>query len=1850
LRFEPLEERRLLTVITVNDLSDFATPQAAGNGVVTLRDAILAANMDMAVGNAAAGNGADTIQFAPGLTGTIHLTAGELLITDNVMIEGGGASILTIDAGGSSRIFHISDEDIETNITVEIDGVKLIGGATSEHGGAIYSEDNLTVTNSIISGNTAAGQGGGIAVQASPGGTVVIQNCTISGNASIGSGGGIWSHAYDGTTTTIDNCTITNNSAGSGSTDANGGGIWAESTANGTVTTIKNSMISGNTATGAGGGIGVDNDYSGTTAIRNCVVSGGNHADGDGGGIAVNNSNDGETTISDSTISGNTATGQGGGISINNGYGGTVTVQGATVSGGTAGTNGGGIAISGTENSTTAIKTTTISGDSKLNAAKGGGIFAYIDIGSSLLVENSTVSGNTASADGGGIWSYTDPTSTTKIRQSTISGNVSHNRGGGLYLCNYGAAWVQSSTITGNQSDAGGGGVYSYYDSYGSTTSPATVQSTIIAGNTDTSTTAPDVSGPVTLRYSLIGNNKDSGLTEAPVGSPDVYKNLIGDATGEGIINPLLGALADNGGPTKTHALLTGSPALNTGYNFDPTNLVYDQRGVGFVRTYSSQTDIGAFEKSVTLNPADIAILDGATSITDGQTTPISFGTATRGGTGITKTFTIRNDGQLTLILDATSFVSTSHFTVSLPGAMTLAAGATTTFNVTLKTDTAWTGGGETITIASNDSDENPFTFLVTGVVTGSPAEISVLDGTTLVIDGQTTAIHVGNASPGATGPSITLTIRNDGDQALTLGASSFVSTSHFTVSPPAKTSLAAGETTTFTVTLKTTAAWSGSEVISFSNNDSDESPFTFTVSGTVTISGPEIRVVNNATEIISGLTTVSFGSVVRDSAGVTKTFTITNAGSETLTLTTPFAGTTHFTVSNPLSSTLAPGDSTTFTITLKTDAVWSGAEVVSFLNNDTDNGDGVESPFTITVAASVTVAGPEVTVLDGTTTIADGQNAAISVGTSARGEAGASKTFTIRNDGDQDLILDPASFVSTSHFAVSQPGATTLAPGASTSFTVTLITDAAWTGTESISFNCNDPTDNESTFTFPVSGTVTKLPGEITVLYGSTVITDGQTTPINVGSSARGDTGASITITIRNDGDATLKLDAPFASTDHFTVSRPKTTSLAVGASTTFTITLKTDAIWSGSELISFGNSDGDGGDGVESPFDFMVSGSVTGMSQELTVLNDTTVVDNDQTAAIRVGTATHNASGPSKTFTIRNDGDQTLVLDPASFADTEHFTVSQPGKTSLAAGESTTFTVTLKTGAVWSGSDTISFTSNDGDNGDGVESPFVCRVSGTVSKGLAEITVLYGTNVLTDGQTAAVDVGSSVCTTTGKTITITVRNDGDKTMILKSSSFVDTTHFTVSKPDKAILAAGASTTFTITLKTGEVWSGEEVISFLSTDADNGDGVESPFSFAVSGTVTAPLHAISTIGEYDGSKGIFYLNNANDSSSADSTFTYGMPKAGWIAISGDWNGDGIETVGLYDPSTSTFFLKNTNTTGYADVTFTYGVGQHGWVAIVGDWNGDGVDTVGLYDPTGSTFYLKNGNTTGYADVTFNYGPAQSGWTAIAGDWNGDGRDSVGLYDPAASVFYLKNANSTGYADTTFMYGPGGAGWTPVTGDWDGDGTDTIGLFNEKGSDFYLRYTNDKGYADATVSFGTANRGYSPLAGVWTGTSWLKAADGVAASANVSKLTQSDLALTVTEAITRWAAAGVDEAALAKLAQVQVVISDLSGSSLGSDQGNLVQIDVDAAGHGWFVDTTPSRDEEFAGSGSQLKAVDSRAVDKIDLLSVVEHELGHILGFEDLDAMAEDVMSGVLGVGVRSLDSDVGKDPLLCHK
>jgi CSLREA domain-containing protein len=265
---------------------------------------------------------------------------------------------------------------------------------------------------------------------------------------------------------------------------------------------------------------------------------------------------------------------------------GTVTLFGLTISNGMAGNSPGGAIIklsSGTLN----VINCTIS--SNQTTSGGGGI---TQSSGTMNVTNTTINGNTASGAGGGI---DNSAGTLNLTNSTISGNTSSNSshgGGGIF--NGGTVNVTNSTISGNNSGGGSGG------GLDNEVGTVNVKSSIIALNTTTGT-GPDVMGNfVSAGFNLIGKRDGSaGFTEAT------------DQTGTiaAPLNPMLdpAGLQNNGGPTKTIALLFGSPAIDRGTSNGLTGtLTTDQRGAGFPRTFNDPaipnanggdgTDIGAFE------------------------------------------------------------------------------------------------------------------------------------------------------------------------------------------------------------------------------------------------------------------------------------------------------------------------------------------------------------------------------------------------------------------------------------------------------------------------------------------------------------------------------------------------------------------------------------------------------------------------------------------------------------------------------------------------------------------------------------------------------------------------------------------------------------------------------------------------------------------------------------------------------------------------------------------------------------------------------------------------------------------------------------------------------------------------------------------------------------------------------------------------------------------------------------------------------------------------------------------------------------------------------------------------------
>ena len=426
----------------------------------------------------------------------------------------------------------------------------------------------------------------------------------------------------------------------------------------------------------------------------------------------------------------------------------------------------------------------------------------------------------------------------------------------------------------------------------------------------------------------------------------------------------------------------------------------------------------------------------------------------------------------------------------------------------------------------------------------------------------------------------------------------------------------------------------------------------------------------------------------------------------------------------------------------------------------------------------------------------------------------------------------------------------------------------------------------------------------------------------------------------------------------------------------------------------------------------------------------------------------------------------------------------------------------------------------------------------------------------------------------------------------------------------------------------TADAFGGPQPFTFELFNGGNTHGVADPKTISETSNISV-WRVKDTIGQYNKTASVFFLRNSQSTGFADIAFGFGA--AGWLPLTGDWNNDQVDTVGLYDPATSVFYLRNANSTGMADVAFGFGAAGAGWIPLSGDWNGDGTDTSGLYDPATSLFYLRNSHTTGPADIAFGFGGGGLGWLPITGDWDGDGTDTIGLYDPHTAVYYLRNSNSTGFANLAFGFGAANAGWTPLAGDWDHDGIDTIGAFYPAAALYFLRNSNSVGFADRAMPFGSTGATVLPVTGDWNGPDGFPlAAETIATpAADLAPLTDEELRPMLAAALARWSAAGLSSEAINALAATQVVVTDLPGAELGYTTSAAIYIDRDAAGHGWFVDATPLDDAEFAA------AVAPQAADRMDLLTVLAHEVGHRAG---LSAHLEDgLMEATLASGARRL-------------
>jgi predicted outer membrane repeat protein len=314
---------------------------------------------------------------------------------------------------------------------------------------------------------------------------------------------------------------------------------------------------------GPGGGIFVGNA---NLVVRDAAVTGNQAAgiEGEGGGI-FGDSTVPEIKLVGSVVARNTAAQNGGGIQAVT----TTTLTNCTVRDNVALNGGGGILASAAT-----LNKSTVSGNSA--GTGGGGMTA-----SEAELLNCTISGNSAGAGGGGI-----NASTATLTNCTVSGNTTDEDGGGILAS---GATLTNCTIAKNLAQTGGG---LFHAITGDTVS---LRNTVVALNLiRPGGSGPDVAGAVFTSegHNLIGvGGSSNGFTDG----------VNGDRVGTFLdrLDPLLGPLADNGGPTQTHKLLAGSPAIDAGDNL--VLELTDQRGLPRKKDGNGNgvavVDIGAFER-----------------------------------------------------------------------------------------------------------------------------------------------------------------------------------------------------------------------------------------------------------------------------------------------------------------------------------------------------------------------------------------------------------------------------------------------------------------------------------------------------------------------------------------------------------------------------------------------------------------------------------------------------------------------------------------------------------------------------------------------------------------------------------------------------------------------------------------------------------------------------------------------------------------------------------------------------------------------------------------------------------------------------------------------------------------------------------------------------------------------------------------------------------------------------------------------------------------------------------------------------------------------------------------------------
>lgn len=704
------------------------------------------------------------------------------------------------------------------------------------------------------------------------------------------------------------------------------------------------------------------------------------------------------------------------------------------------------------------------------------------------------------------------------------------------------------------------------------------------------------------------------------------------------------------------------------------------------------------------------------TVLVDADASPVDFGTSTLGNP-VTFTFAIANNGSDVLNLSSISLDNGAHYSIGGSPNLTIVVGGIENFTLTLEAGIIGVFPDVLHIFSDVSGASADFEINVTGEIIGP--DIAVYEGTdatgTPITNDQSTEVDLGVALIGNT-LSTTIAIENPGTDNLTI-TDIQIGTASYSITSTIPAIVAPGAVETFDLQLDGSVDGTFKDTVRISSDDAEDPLYSFPVTGRISlVPEPEIAVYEGAstggTELFASGAAYDLGTVL-PGATATADLTIENIGVADLQI-SPVDYTGGFAeVSSPV-GTIVAGASQTFSISFSNSVPGIYTGTLTINNDDADEGAFV-------VNLSIEVLGPEIVVYDGSTTASPQVSSgvtAISLAPITQGGT-ASRDFLIENSGIADL--DVSSITSSNpQFVITGNAPLTLASGATDNFSISLTQTQIGSYTTTITINNSDA--DEAAFSFELSVIVE---GPEVVLYqgsgtGSTPLINGATT-IDLGSVVQGNTASRI-FTIENAGNLDLTVTTISASDPAFTVSGTTSTSIAPGATSTFTVDLISTTIGTYGATVTLSSDDFD-----EPTFSFGVTGQVNGA--RLVVIDGDggtgNELSNGQGDPVNLGQTPLN-SNIDKVFTINNDGTDTLFIEGIMVNSQRYTVIGAPDF--VAPGQTVTFTVRLLADEVGSFAAEVSIISSTG--------TFTFPVSGEViTTGLPPVTVVNGVTPDGDG-----------------------------------------------------------------------------------------------------------------------------------------------------------------------------------------------------------------------------------------------------------------------------------------------------------------------------------------------------------------------------------------------------------------------------------------------------------------------------------------------------------------------------------